>query len=151
MSLEFTPVVRCWAVYALFWSGYAFWVGLVVRFFLPGRGFHKPWTSFCLGAIGVALGPHIVKLFIDVKNYDPVSPFGFLVACVFSLAATFLYFVFVFLFPKKDEDDEYENDLADENYYESDRHERRYEEQVNGERYDERASRERRDFRGRRR
>ncbi|MBQ9812374.1 MAG: hypothetical protein IJM54_03575 [Thermoguttaceae bacterium] len=114
LTIEFTDEARRWATLLFFWSGYAAWIGLIVQTIFPSRDFHKPWPAFCLGWVGVALGPLIVCPFLKTGRFDPVSPSGIGVALAFSFAAFVLYHVFSFLFFKRDDEYDDQDDPYDE-------------------------------------
>ena len=92
LAVEFPPETRRLVVYTFFWSGLAIWVGLIARVIIPSRYFRNPWAVFCLGWIGVALGPLVVRTFL-------------VVSVLFSVIATLIYHVFSFLFSNGDEAD----------------------------------------------
>lgn len=108
LTIEFSEEARRWTSVVFFWSGYAAWVGVIVQTFFRSRNFNNPWSAFCLGWIGVALGPLVVKPFLGSVPYDPISPSGIGVALLFSIAALFMYHIFAFLFKREDEYDDYD-------------------------------------------
>ncbi len=110
LTIEFPDYARRWTTVVFFWSGYAVWIGLLVQTVFRSRDFSRPWQSFCLGWVGVALGPLIVGPFLKNGSFDPVSPSGIGVALAFSIVAFIAYHVISFLFFKRDEEyDDYEH------------------------------------------
>lgn len=105
LAVEFPPETRRLVVFTFFWSGLAIWVGLIARVIIPSRYFRNPWAIFCLGWIGVALGPLVVRTFLGAEKFDPISPSGLVVSVLFSVIATLIYHVFSFLFSNGDEAD----------------------------------------------
>lgn len=106
LEAEFLDGARHWITVVFFWSGFAAWVGMIVGAGMRSRTFQRPWTSFCLGWIGVALGPVIVRTFLDAPKFDPISPAGIASAFVCSALTIVLYHVFIFLFPGREDDED---------------------------------------------
>ena len=71
-------------------------------------------AGLCLGWVGVALGPLIVGPFLKTGRFDPISPSGIGVALAFSFAAFVLYHVFSFLFFKRDDEYDEQDDLYED-------------------------------------
>lgn len=117
LTIEFTEGARRWATLLFFWSGYAIWIGLFARGVAPTRDFRGPWTTFCLGWVGVALGSLIIGPSLSGGAFDPLSPSGIGISLFFSIVAMLTYYVFSFLFPRREdeeeeEDEEWEQELA---------------------------------------
>ena len=108
LTMEFPRETQRWMIFAFFWSGFSIWVGLFARVLLPSRDFRSPWATFLLGWIGVALGPLVVKTLAAPIAFHPISPAGMASALVFSVLATVIYYVFSFLFPNREDDEEEE-------------------------------------------
>lgn len=113
LTYEFTDPARRWLTIFFFWSGFAAWVGIIVSAIFRSSVFNRPWTAFCVGWLGVALGPVIVRTFLEDDNFVPVSPSGIGAAIVFAIFVSLMYYVFSFLFPKHDQEED-ELDEAEE-------------------------------------
>lgn len=102
LTYQFQEPVRRWITVVLFWSGFAAWVGMIVGALFRSTIFSRPWPSFCLGWLGVALGPVIVRSFLKNDAFEPISPTGISSAFIVSIGAVVLYYVFSFLFPSSE-------------------------------------------------
>lgn len=147
LSMELTPEIRRLAVYAFFWSGYAIWVGMAARLFVRPSNFSGPWTTLVLGFTGVAIGPLVVRTFMRVEHFTPMSPAGFLSAFVSSIAAAAVYYVFSFLFPKRDDEEDEEEEYLREQADRAEELEEKYEDVPKAELYEafDRQAKSRRD------
>ena len=118
LTQEFTDDARRWITIVFFWSGFAAWVGVLVSAIFRRGAFQRPWTAFCLGWIGVALGPVVARTLLQSDDFEPVSPAGLGAALLFSIATVLTYHVFTFLFPRRDleeeelEEEENEDELS---------------------------------------
>ena len=117
LTVEFSEAARRWTTVLFFWSGYAAWIGLLARTFFRARDFRSPWNAFCLGLVGVTLGSLVMSSFVRDARFDPVSPSGIVGSLLFSILAMVAYYVFSFLFPKREDAEEDEDLYEDEEEY----------------------------------
>ena len=97
-QLELSDIAQQWVNLVLIWIGFGTVVGLLAKALLPGREPAGTIGTLVIGIAGSVLGPLVLTLALERKDFNPISPLGFLVAIggaivllmVYRLLVTFL-------------------------------------------------------------
>jgi uncharacterized membrane protein YeaQ/YmgE (transglycosylase-associated protein family) len=105
-ELELSAAAQQWVNVVLIWMGFGSLAGLLAMLILPvGRPSH-PAVALALGIAGSTLGLFSLSWLLKGREFNPISPIGFLAALAGALLLLLLYRACWTCFVKKDEDPE---------------------------------------------
>ena len=79
-ELEFSQAAQHWTYVVLIWLGFGILAGLLARVLLPGREPAGAGGTLVIGVIGSTIGPLVLSMFLQGRNFNPISPLGLLAA-----------------------------------------------------------------------
>jgi uncharacterized membrane protein YeaQ/YmgE (transglycosylase-associated protein family) len=102
-ELELSPVAQQWVNVVLIWVGFGTLAGLLAMLILPIRQPSNPAATLILGITGSLLGLYCLSWLLQGRQFNPISPVGFLAAAAGSFLLLIAYRGCLVWFIKKDE------------------------------------------------
>ncbi|MBN2474339.1 MAG: GlsB/YeaQ/YmgE family stress response membrane protein [Pirellulales bacterium] len=88
-ELDLAPTAQQWLNVVLIWVGFGTVVGFLAKVILPLRQPAGSVPSLLLGLVGSLIGLLILSQFFGGRQFNPISPLGFLAA----IAGAFLVLI----------------------------------------------------------
>jgi uncharacterized membrane protein YeaQ/YmgE (transglycosylase-associated protein family) len=101
-ELELSPAVQQWVNVVLIWVGFGTLSGLLATLVLPVRQPSHPLAALLLGALGSLLGLLGLSWIFQGRQFNPISPMGFVAATAAAILLLILYRACSACFVKKD-------------------------------------------------
>jgi uncharacterized membrane protein YeaQ/YmgE (transglycosylase-associated protein family) len=101
-ELELSPAAQQWVNVVLIWVGFGTLSGLLATLVLPMRQPSHPLAALLLGAIGSLIGLLGLSWLLQGRQFNPISPIGFLAATAAAILILILYRACSACFIKKD-------------------------------------------------
>jgi uncharacterized membrane protein YeaQ/YmgE (transglycosylase-associated protein family) len=86
-ELQLAPAAQQWVNVTLIWVGFGTLAGLLARCLMPGREPAGVVGTLLTGILGSVVGPMLLCHTLDLHEFNPISPLGFLAAVGGALAA----------------------------------------------------------------
>jgi uncharacterized membrane protein YeaQ/YmgE (transglycosylase-associated protein family) len=102
-ELELSQYAQHWVNVVLIWVGFGTIAGLVAMLVLPVKQPSSPVGSLLLGILGSLIGLLGLSWLLQGRQFNPISPTGFLAAIAGALLLLILYRACHACFIKKDE------------------------------------------------
>jgi uncharacterized membrane protein YeaQ/YmgE (transglycosylase-associated protein family) len=102
-ELELSQLAQHWVNVVLIWVGFGAIAGLVAMLVLPVQHPSSPVGSLLLGILGSLIGLLGLSWLLQGRQFNPISPTGFLAATAGALLLLILYRACYACFIKKDE------------------------------------------------
>ncbi|MGA2799002.1 MAG: GlsB/YeaQ/YmgE family stress response membrane protein [Thermoguttaceae bacterium] len=101
-ELELSPAAQQWVNVVLIWVGFGTLSGLLATLVLPMRQPSHPLGTLILGALGSMIGLLGLSWLLQGRQFNPISPLGFLAATAAAILLLILYRACSACFIKKD-------------------------------------------------
>ncbi len=101
-ELELSPAVQQWVNVVLIWVGFITLSGLLAMLILPMRQSH-PLGMLLLGSLGSLIGLFSLSWALQGRQFNPISPVGFIAATAAAVLLLILYRAGSACFVKKEE------------------------------------------------
>jgi uncharacterized membrane protein YeaQ/YmgE (transglycosylase-associated protein family) len=102
-ELELSPAAQQWVNVVLIWVGFGTLSGLLATLVLPVRIPSHPLGTLLLGALGSMIGLLGLSWLMQGRQFNPISPIGFIAATAAAILLLILYRAGSTCFVKKDE------------------------------------------------
>lgn len=79
-ALELSETAQQWVLVVLIWVGFGTLAGLLAKALIPGREPSGTVGTLTIGIVGSVLGPLTLSFLLKHREFNPISPLGFLVA-----------------------------------------------------------------------
>ncbi len=79
-ALELSETAQQWVNVVLIWVGFGTLAGLLAKALIPGREPSGTVGTLSIGILGSVLGPLALSFLLKNREFNPISPLGFLVA-----------------------------------------------------------------------
>lgn len=79
-ALELSETAQQWVNVVLIWVGFGTLAGLLAKALIPGREPSGTIGTLTVGIVGSVLGPLTLSYLLKSREFNPISPVGFLVA-----------------------------------------------------------------------
>ena len=90
-ELELSPTAQQWVNVVLIWVGFGTLSGLVATLVLPVRIPSHPVGTLLLGALGSMIGLLGLSWLLQGRQFNPISPIGFVAATAAAILLLILY------------------------------------------------------------
>jgi len=105
-ELELSQTAQQWVNLILLWVGFGTLAGLLAKSLIPGRESGAVVTVL-IGIVGSVVGPLLLCHFFQWKDFNPISPLGFLATVGGALVCLLAYRLLAgMVFVEEDEDPE---------------------------------------------
>jgi len=102
-ELELSQTAQQWVNLVLIWVGFGTLAGLLAKSLIPGRKSGAVVTVL-IGIVGSVVGPLLLCHFLKWKDFNPISPLGFLATVGGALVCLLAYRLLVgMVFVEEDE------------------------------------------------
>jgi uncharacterized membrane protein YeaQ/YmgE (transglycosylase-associated protein family) len=101
-ELELSPAAQQWVNVVLIWVGFGTLSGLLATLVLPARQPSHPMGTLLIGALGSLLGLLALSWIFQGRQFNPISPIGFVAATAAAILILILYRACSACFVKKD-------------------------------------------------
>jgi uncharacterized membrane protein YeaQ/YmgE (transglycosylase-associated protein family) len=102
-ELELSQAAQHWVNVVLIWVGFGTLSGLLAMLILPVRKPSSPLGALLLGILGSLIGLLILSWLLQGRQFNPISPIGFIAATAAAILLLILYRACRSCFIKKDE------------------------------------------------
>jgi uncharacterized membrane protein YeaQ/YmgE (transglycosylase-associated protein family) len=106
LDFALSPTAEQWIKVVLIWVGFGTLVGLLATVIFPFRRPAGPFWAVATGIAGSTLGLLGLSWLFPGREFNPISPLGFLAATVGAFVLLVLYRIGAALFGKADSDSE---------------------------------------------
>lgn len=90
-EFELSQIAQHWVNVVLIWVGFGTLAGLLARAILPAREPSGPVLTLLLGIVGSLIGLLALSLLFRGRQFNPISPLGFLAATAAAFLLLILY------------------------------------------------------------
>jgi uncharacterized membrane protein YeaQ/YmgE (transglycosylase-associated protein family) len=104
-GLELSPTAQQWVNVVLIWIGFGSLAGLLAILIIPVKQPSHPAASMVLGIVGSMLGLLGLSWILQSRQFNPISPVGFLAATAGAFLLLILTRICRAWFAKKDEEE----------------------------------------------
>ena len=101
-ELELSQTAQHWLNVVLIWVGFGTLSGLLATLVLPTRQPSHPLGTLLIGALGSLIGLLALSWIFQGRQFNPISPLGFLAATAAAILLLIIYRAFWACFVKKD-------------------------------------------------
>jgi len=101
-ELELSPAAQQWVNVVLIWVGFGTLSGLLATLVLPARQPSHPLVMLLVGILGSMIGLLGLSWLLQGRQFNPISPIGFLAATAAAILLLILYRACSACFVKKD-------------------------------------------------
>ena len=77
-ELQLSQAAQQWVNLILIWVGFGTLCGLLAKSLIPGREPAGAVGTVLIGIVGSVVGPLLLCHFLEWKDFNPISPLGFL-------------------------------------------------------------------------
>jgi uncharacterized membrane protein YeaQ/YmgE (transglycosylase-associated protein family) len=102
-ELELSEAAQHWVNVVLIWVGFGTIAGLLAVMILPVRQPAGPITTLLLGIVGSLIGLIVLSWFFQGRQFNPISPLGFLAATTGAFLLLIIFRGCLVCFVKKDD------------------------------------------------
>jgi len=101
-ELELSPAAQQWVNVVLIWVGFGTLSGLLATLVLPMRQSSSPLGALVVGILGSLIGLLGLSWLLQGRQFNPISPIGFVAATAAAILILILYRACSACFVKKD-------------------------------------------------
>jgi uncharacterized membrane protein YeaQ/YmgE (transglycosylase-associated protein family) len=98
--MELSAAAQSWVHLVLVWVGFGTVVGFVANLFLPAGSPSGFFSNLVIGITGSCAGPVVFVLFLQPKQFHPMSPIGFAAAVIAAITLLLCYRAVLFFLQK---------------------------------------------------
>lgn len=90
-ALVLSETAQQWVNVVLIWVGFGTLAGLLAKALIPGREPSGTVGTLTIGVVGSVLGPLTLSFLLKNREFNPISPLGFLVALAAASGVLIVY------------------------------------------------------------